>query len=123
MAVHRGTHVAVGVHRVAAELAAWPAPGGDRRALAGQGEHLLAGRPQAEEGGLGRLLLLRLRFGDRLLELEHHEAPILAVADREPPGAPERVDGRLQLELVLAWALARLLVDGGEDLQDRGREE
>src|SRR5687768_12157078 len=127
MAVHRGTHVALGVHRVAAELAAWPASGGHGRALAGQREHLLAGRPQAEEGGLGRLLLLLLLllhgFGDRLLELEHHEAPILAVADREPAGAPERVDGRFQLELVLAGALARLLVDGCEDLQDRGREE
>src|SRR5687768_15821778 len=126
MAVHRGTHVALGVHRVAAELAAWPASGGHGRALAGQREHLLAGRPQAEEGGLGRLLLLLLLlhgFGDRLFELEHHEAPILAVADREPTGAPERVDRRFQLELVLAGALARLLVDGGEDLQDRGREE
>src|SRR5581483_3198287 len=58
-----------------------------------------------------------------LIELQHDQVPVLLVADRETSDLPHRLEGLLELQLLLARSAGRLLVDAGEDVQDRGGEQ
>ena len=134
-------HLRLGIDGVPAQLAARAALRADGGAVAGQREHLLAGRPEpdllrlddvaryglehfvqdvpSDDGrgdlGLGRslldLVLVLLVVVEDLLRLEEEEIALLVVTDREPARSPFGNDGIFQAHLLLRRTLAGFLAD------------